>query len=117
MSIGNVASFFTDTALLKRPTFTKAVTGATISTYSSQYEIAGCLRPRMDAYLGGERIAADKVTLYATHRFYCAANSSVRQDDELVIGGTTYRVRFVVNVMTMGKLLQVDLREVGHDGN
>lgn len=115
MSIGNVAQYFAQTATVMRPVFTRAVTGALISTLSSQSDVAGCLRPRTSTDIGGERLSADKVTLYASHRWYCATAADIRQDDRLVIGGTSYRVRFVADVMTMGRLQQIDLLEVGHD--
>lgn len=115
MSIGNVSAYFTQTALVMRPTFTQGATGAVLNTYSSQSEVSGLLRPRVTEMLGGERVSADKLTLYADYRFYCAATADILQDDNLVIDSKTYRVRLVSDVMNMGRLMQVDLKEVGHD--
>jgi len=116
MSIGNVAHYLTQTATVMRPTVTTAVTGALINAWSSQSEVLGRLRPFVAYRWGSELISGDKVTDVANYRWYCATSADITTTDRLRIGSNTYRVVYVSDVMSMGKLMQVDLKLVGHDG-
>ena len=116
MSIGNVSSFFTQTAKVYRPTISQAATGAMLQTWSSQSEVDGCLRPYIAYRWGSELISGDKVTDTSNYRWYCATTADIANDDRLLIDSEYYRVVYVSNVMSMNRLLQVDLKLVGHDG-
>ena len=115
MSIGNVAAYLTQTGTVLRPTVTQAVTGAIINTWTSQSEVMGRLRPFVAYRWGSEIINADKVTEVANYRWYCATSADITTTDRLRVDGNTYRVVFVSNVMSMGRLAQIDLKLVSHD--
>lgn len=116
MSIGSVASYYTQTATVLRSTRTQAATGAIINVWSSEAEVMGRLRPFTVSKAGGEELRAGKVTVVAGYRWYCAPTTSFDEDDRLRIDGTAYRVAHKADVMSMGRLMQVDLELVGHDG-
>lgn len=116
MSIGNVAAFFTQTALVLRSTRTQAATGAFVNTWSSQAEVAGLLRPFVAYRWGSELISGDKVTDVSNYRWYCAVGADIKAEDRLRIDGQEYRVVYPVDVMSMGRLMHIDVKLVGHDG-
>lgn len=115
-TIGNVASYFTQTAMVYRPTFTTAATGAVVSTWSSQAEVAGNLRPFVAYRWGSSIMNGDKLTDIANYRFYCSSTADIREEDRLKIDSLYYRVVYSANVMSMSRLQQVDLKLVSHDG-
>ena len=116
MSIGNVVAYLTQTAKVYRTTRTSAATGAVINTWSSQSEVMGRLRPFVAYRWGSEIMSGDKVTDVGNFRWYCATTADIANDDRLLIDSEYYRVVYVSNVMSMNRLLQVDLKLVGHDG-
>ena len=115
MSIGGVAAYLTQTGMVMRATRTQATTGAVINSWSSQAEVMGRLRPFTVTKAGGEKLSADKVTVYAGFRWYCAPSTAFAEDDRLRVDGVTYRIAYIADVMSMGRLMQVDLELVGHD--
>jgi head-tail adaptor len=116
MSIGNVAAYLTQTATVMRNNPTSAATGALINTWTSQSQVLGRLRPLVAYRWGSELISADKVTDQANYRWYCATSADITPSDQLRIGSNTYRVVYVADVMSMGRLMEVDVRLVAHDG-
>ena len=116
MSIGNVSSFFTQTAKVYRPTISQAATGAMLQTWSSQSEVSGCLRPYIAYRWGSELISGDKVTDTSNYRWYCATTADIHAEDRLLISGLYYRVVYPADAMSMGKLMHCDVKLVAHDG-
>ena len=115
MSIGNIAAYLTQTGMVLRTTVSQATTGAIINTWTSQSEVMGRLRPFVAYRWGTEILNADKVTDQSNYRWYCATTADITPADRLRVDGDTYRVVFVSNVMSMDRLMQVDLKLVSHD--
>jgi hypothetical protein len=115
MSIGGIGGYLTQTGTVMRSTRTQAVTGAVINAWSSQAEVMGRLRPFTVSKAGGESLSADKLTVFAGFRWYCAPTAAMVEDDRLRVDGVTYRIAHIADVMSMGRLMQVDLELVGHD--
>jgi hypothetical protein len=59
---------------------------------------------------GDKRISADKDTYFGDHRFYCSP-VDIKENDVLTktgSSGTQYEVKHAPDMMTMGRLQQVD---------
>lgn len=71
-------------------------------------DLRGCLRPLS----GNLRFTAvAKETEFATHKFYCAV-ADIVVGDQLRKGGTIYTVKFAQDVMSAGRLMQLDVEFV-----
>jgi hypothetical protein len=114
--IGNVAGFFTQTAMIYRANESQNAIGAMVNTPTSYAEIAGRLRAMAAGRTMAERVSANKMTQYQAFRFY-TDSTAVLATDELLIDGVRYRVTFADNVMAMNRLWQIDLELVGHDSS
>jgi len=82
--------------------------GNPIEGWSDGTAISGRFRP----LAGDKRLAADKETVFADAKFYCAPTSTIAEGDQLRKGGQVYEVTFVQNVMDMDRFLQVEVRKV-----
>jgi len=81
--------------------------GGTTETWTIQETIAGRMRP-----LSGEKkLAADKNTAFGTHRFYCIP-TDIKPGDEIRKDNVNYRVKHPADMMTFGRLMQVDLEVI-----
>lgn len=61
---------------------------------------------------GSERYAADKKTIFSTHRLYCEPTTSISESARVVADGNTYDVKWVHNVMNWGEHYAVDLERI-----
>ncbi len=78
--------------------------GTTIENFEMQAEMEGRLRPLS----GDMRMAADKQTEFATHKLYCDP-VDIRAGDRIHFQGDVFRVNFAQDVMSMDRLMQVEL--------
>jgi len=75
---------------------------------------AGAIMGRLRPLSGDEQLSADRQTPYATHRFYTGIHA-ITTHHRIKRNGRVYRVKVVRDVMTMGRHMEIDLEEVGHD--
>ena len=109
MSIGTVSNFFTATWTVIRYAPVRDTMGGFSPSSSSAGTVSGMMRPLS----GHLKLSADKDHAFATHRLYCAPTSIITAGRYLTTGGSKYEVKFVSNVMNMGRLMQVDCEVVG----
>lgn len=70
---------------------------------------------RLSILSANERLGADKVTVYATHRLYCDASVSLSEDDKITFDSRTFQVRTIQKPSELGTgigHLEIDLLEV-----
>lgn len=76
-------------------------------------EVAGRLRPLSSVTQGRINIAASKEAAFVSHRFYCPYfDDEIPPSCSILIDDERYMIRFVQDVMTMHRLLQIDLEQV-----
>ena len=51
---------------------------------------------RLSILSASERLAADKTTVYATHKLYCDASVSIADDGKILFGTRTFQVKSVL---------------------
>lgn len=87
--------------------------GGFIDTEELVLEIPAKIRPLS----GDEKLSADKLTLFATHKMYCK-NLEINQTEDITyfIKDTNYNKKyeivFISNMMLFDELWQIDLKEV-----
>ena len=100
--------YFDSTAKIQKPEEGKGNNdfNEPIIVWTDFKEVIGRLRP-----LSGEkRVAASKETAFISHRFYCSHFSeAIPAGCTLLLEGNRYNIKFVQNVMTMDRILQLDL--------
>jgi head-tail adaptor len=100
----SISKFFTTSATVQNYT---PSTGWGDGSWSDTITIDCHIRP-----LGGEeRYAADKKTVFSTHRLYCEP-VGITEGNRVVAGGNTYDVKWVHNVMNWGEHYAVDLEMI-----
>ena len=106
----NIKRFFTLGHKIQRYSPGTPGFGGDNGEWENHLEVPGRLRPLS----GDERMSADKMTLYATHRFYTDVADIKESDRYIDPGGKVYEIKFVADPMNMGEFLQIDLEEHGH---
>ena len=96
--------FYQPGYMVYRPSAGQDAYGGVATTYSTHLAVRGRLRPLS----GDQRLSADRQTEFATHRFYCNP-ADIQPGDEIRKDGDRYLVKFASDVMTMGRLMQVDV--------
>lgn len=85
--------------------------GGQIETWSAGTVFQG----RLSILSASERLGADKVTVYASHRLYCDASVSLTEQGRVTFDGRTFEVRTIQKpselVSGIGHL-EVDVLEV-----
>lgn len=72
-------------------------------------EVVGRLRPLSSQ----DNIVANKEAVFISHRFYCSYfDDEIPLNCSILINNERYMIRFVQDVMTMHRLLQIDLEQV-----
>lgn len=66
---------------------------------------------RLSAMPIGERMSADRVTVYATHRLYCES-LTITEKDRVTLGSRTFEVKAVRNPSNIDHHLEIDLLEI-----
>ena len=96
--------FFKDGWIITRMVNISDSMGGFTQASSSQGTISGIMRP-----LSGElKLSASKDTVFGTHRFYCFPTTLLASGGYLSTGGAKYEVKFVADMMSMGRLMQCD---------
>lgn len=93
--------------VVERVTQTPNGMGGWSESWQPHLTINGRIRPLS----GDERLSADKVTVYATHKLYTFLYD-ITEKDRVVFEGQVYDVKAVINPMTLNRFLQVDLELV-----
>lgn len=99
-----IDDYFEPDIIIQRNTSTKKVSGKMLDAWATHLTVDGRIRP----LTGKERLAADKVTLYATHRLYTFV-ADIAESDRVSDSGNIYEIKFVHNPMNFDRFLQVDL--------
>ena len=84
--------------------------GGPVYHWKPKHTLAGRLRPLS----GDERLSADKQTVFADHRFYCAVEDITEADRYVSPGGDIYDIKFIKDPMSMSNHLEIDLEYTGH---
>jgi len=66
---------------------------------------------RLGSLPAEERLASDKVTVYATHRLYCN-NLTISEEDRVKLGSRLFEIKAVRNPSNINDHLELDLLEV-----
>lgn len=99
----NIEKYFTDSATIQ--TFTESTTGWGGDGSWADTETINCLiRPLS----GNERYAADKKTVFSTHRMYCDT-MTLTESQRVKHDSKYYDIKFVQNPMNFNRFYQVDL--------
>ena len=94
--------------VIKRNTPIRTDLGGYKDHWATHLSIRTLIRP-----LGGsEQMAADKVTLYATHKMYCAVADILEDDKVEDADGNEYRIKNQINPMNFDNHMQIDLELV-----
>jgi SPP1 family predicted phage head-tail adaptor len=99
--------FTQEASLLRRTTSTGWGSETAWSTSASVAPIM-C---RVNPVSGMERYAADKQTVFATHKLYCRATEAIDVDNRIAFAGDIYGVVFVKNTLGLDHHLTVYLKE------
>jgi hypothetical protein len=99
-----ISDFYTDTIEIHSYT---SSTGWGSGSWSKDSEVSGFIRPLS----GEERYAADKKTVFSTHRMYCDP-VAIDETNRVVSGGKTFSVKWVNNPMKFDRFYQIDLELV-----
>ena len=91
---------------LKANTQTRDTGGAIINTWANSGDsFSGYIRKLS----GNEIITNQKRGIKSTHRFYCAADVSITNLNQLTFDSKTYHVTYVDNPHELDEFLQVEL--------
>lgn len=99
-----IEDYYKPGIIIERSTEIKKAGGATKPTWTTHLTVDGLIR----SLTGDERLAADKMTLYSTHRFYTDP-ADITEADRVNDGGILYRIKFPDDPMSFGRFMQIDL--------
>ena len=104
--MNTIEKYFDSSAVFQQPLTSYNDFNEPVTEWEDFKQVMGRLRP-----LSGEkRIAASRETEFITHRFYCSYFPEVIPAGySLWLEGQRYNIKFIQNVMSMDKLLQIDL--------
>lgn len=100
-------------ALFKN-TFTRqtlALTSDGMGGFTEAWTDGATFRGRLSALPIAERMAADKITVYATHRLYCN-NLTIVQKDRIKLGTRYFEIKGIRNPSNISAHLELDLLEI-----
>jgi SPP1 family predicted phage head-tail adaptor len=104
--LANIERWFTETWEVYRLSTIDDAWGNPVEEWVLSHEVEGRFRP-----LSGERrLSADKQTEFADAKFYCAIDADIETGDRLVGNGQIYDVKIPLNLMSMDRFLQVELK-------
>jgi len=104
----SIADYFKQSVAIKRFSESIASTGVLVRSWTTASTVYALLSPGG----GNESFSDGKVTLYASHRMYCAADVDITNKDQVEYGTSTYRVLFVKDPNTLAHHKQVYMDEV-----
>jgi hypothetical protein len=99
--------FFTPGHRIQRKTLLPNGMGGFTESWQDHLTIDGFKR----TLAGSERLSADKVTLFASDRFYCNPADITEMDRYISPDGKVYNIKLPDN--KMGKLMHIDLEYTG----
>ena len=106
--IGNIEKFFEPGFSVWRAGNVPDAWGGNVPTHSVHIAaLSGRLRPLS----GDMRMSADKDTFFGTHRLYCFP-ADILPGDEIRWGARRFKVNAASDMMSMARLMQVELEEV-----
>lgn len=99
-----IEDYYKPGIIIERSTEVKKPGGATKPTWTTHLTVDGLIR----SLSGDERLAADKMTLYSTHRLY-TDQADITEADRVNDNGQIYDIKFVHDPMGFGRFMQIDL--------
>lgn len=104
--MNTIEKYFDLPAVFQQPLTSYNDFNEPVTEWEDFKQVMGRLRP-----LSGEkRIAASREAEFITHRFYCSYFADVIPAGcILLIGNVKYNIKFIQNVMSADRLLQIDL--------
>ena len=108
MMVSVIEHFFTEDYIVERNTPISNGMGGYKDAWATHLVIKAKIRPLTET----EKYAADKLTLYATHKLYCKIIDIKEEDRVVDLDGNIYLVKGVINPMKFNNHLQVDLEYV-----
>ncbi|MDD5510907.1 MAG: head-tail adaptor protein [Dehalococcoidales bacterium] len=104
-------SLLKDTFVPYTLTVTDDGVGGQVETWTEGTAFQG----RLSILSASERLGADKVTVYASHRLYCDASVSLSEDDKVTFDSRTFQVRTIQKPSELGTgigHLEIDVLEL-----
>lgn len=89
---------------------TKTKTPDGMGGWTEDWSDSGSFRAVLTPIRGPERLAADKLTVYATHRLYCDHRAIV-ETNRIKYGERIFDIKFVSNPFSKDTILVLDLLE------
>lgn len=106
--IENIAVYYVDDVIIERKTTVPNGIGGFVTTWGTHLSIKGKMRPLS----GKEQLSADKTTVFATHKLYCAL-ADITEMDRVVFDGGVYEIKNIPkDVMNMHNHYEIDLEYV-----
>jgi SPP1 family predicted phage head-tail adaptor len=107
--IGNIVDYYTDNIIIER--IDKVMSngiGGYVESWKTHLSINGKMRPLS----GKEQLSADKQTVFATHKLYCAI-ADITEMDRVVFNGDIFEIKNIPkDVMNMHNHYEIDLEFV-----
>jgi head-tail adaptor len=95
--------------------YTLAVTDDGVGGPAQTWTVGTAFQGRLSIMGANERLAADKVTVYATHRLYCDASVSLTEQGKITFDGRTFQIKAIQKPSELGSgigHLEVDVLEI-----
>lgn len=104
----SLTSLLVDTFTTQSRTISDDGTGGPIESWADGVSFLG----RLSSMPVNERMSADKVTVYATHKLFCDGTVVLVEKQRLKLGARYFEIRGIVNPSNISHHLEVDLLEV-----
>lgn len=78
--------------------------------WTESWDDSTVFQGRLSALPIDERMASDKITVYATHRLYCN-NLTITEKDRIELGNRYFEIKGVRNPSNLSEHLELDLLE------
>ena len=101
------SSLFKDTFTRQTNTLTADGQGG----WTESWTDGTVFRGRLSALPINERMASDKVTVYATRRLYCN-NLTITEEDRVKLGSRFFEIKGVRNPSNISEHLELDVLEI-----
>ncbi len=75
--------------------YTLAYTDDGVGGTTEAWTAGTVFQGRLSTMSANERMGADKITVYATHRLYCDASVSLTDDGKITFDGRTFQIRSI----------------------
>lgn len=105
-----IEKYFNLTGMILEPSESKNEVNESIITWKEFKEVKGSLRPLSNESKNQIRILSGKEVQIVTHKFYCSYfEEEIPDKSKIIISGKEYKIKNIQNVMTMNRILQLDL--------